>query len=126
MKSKMEIDAQDAFEINFFENLLKKDSKNPETLELLGGLYSKYEMANQALRIDRRLARISPQNPRVWYNLACTLCLLGREREALDSLRRAIELGYDDRNWLMQDSDFSSLKNHPEFQSLVEACGQSL
>ena len=51
----MEIDAQDAFEINFFENLLKKDSKNPETLELLGGLYSKYEMANQALRIDRTM-----------------------------------------------------------------------
>ena len=126
MDSEMEIDAQDAFEINFFENLLKKDSKNPETLELLGGLYSKYEMVNQALRIDRRLARISPQNPQVQYNLACTLCLLGRKREALESLRRAIELGYNDRNWLMQDSDLKSLKNHPEFQSLVEACGQSL
>lgn len=126
MYSEMEIDAQDAFEINFFENLLKKDSKNPETLELLGGLYSKHEMVNQALRIDRRLARISPQNPRVQYNLACTLCLLGRKREALESLRKAIELGYDDRNWLIQDSDFNSLKNHPEFQSLVEACGQSL
>jgi len=126
MDSEMEIDAQDAFEINFFENLLKKDSKNPETLELLGGLYSKYEMVNQALRIDRRLARISPQNPQVQYNLACTLCLLGRKREALESLSRAIELGYNDRNWLMQDSDLKSLKNHPEFQSLVEACGQSL
>lgn len=118
----MEIDAQDAFEINFFENVLKKNPKNPETLELLGGLYSKYEMANQALRIDRRLARISPLDHRARYNLACTLCLLDRKRDALESLRKAIELGYDDREWLMQDSDFDSLRSDPEFQALVEAC----
>lgn len=118
----MEIDAQDAFEINFFENVLKKDPKNPETLELLGGLYSKYEMANQALRIDRRLARLSPQDSRVHYNLACTLCIMGRKRESLEVLKKAIELGYDDYEWLMQDSDFNSLKSDPEFNRLIKSC----
>ncbi len=121
----MEIDAQDAFDINFFESVLKKDPKNPETLELLGGLYSKYAMANQALRIDRRLARISPRDPRAQYNLACTLCLLGRKRESLSTLRQAIELGFRDHEWLLQDADFESLRANPEFLSLVERCKAS-
>jgi len=121
----MDIDAQDAFEINFFENVLKKDPKNAETLELLGGLYSKYEMAKQALRIDRRLARVSPEDPRVHYNLACTLCVMGRRRESIEALKRAIDLGYDDYEWLVQDSDFNSLKSDPEFKALVEFCKSS-
>lgn len=115
----MEINAQDAFEINFFENVLKKDPKNPDALELLGGLYSKYEMVNLALRIDRRLARIAPSDERARYNLAATLCLLGRKREALNALRKAFELGYDDLEWLSQDSDFNKLKGHPEFESII-------
>ncbi|MDG2256793.1 MAG: hypothetical protein P8L49_17765 [Opitutaceae bacterium] len=115
----MEIDAQDAFDIKFFENALKRDPKSHEILELLGSLYSKYDMARQALRIDRCLARIHPEDPRIHYNLACSLSLLGRKREAVATLSRAIELGYDDMPWLLQDPDLLPLNNHSAFKSLV-------
>lgn len=115
----MEIDEQDAFDINFFENVLKRDPKNPEVLEFLGSLYSKYDMAQQTLRIDRRLTRISPTDPRIHYNLACSLCLLGRKREAVVALSRAIDLGYNDMAWLLQDPDLLPIKNYPGFQELV-------
>jgi tetratricopeptide (TPR) repeat protein len=116
----MQIDAQDAFDINFFQNVLKRDSKNREILELLGSLYSKYDMARQALRIDRRLVRIQPKDSRIHYNLACSLCLLGRKREAIESLSRAIQLGYDDMEWLLQDPDLNELRDHSGFQTLIE------
>ncbi|MDE0769259.1 MAG: hypothetical protein OSB19_12815 [Opitutaceae bacterium] len=115
----MEIDEQDAFDINFFENALKRDPKNPEILELLGSLYSKYDMAQQTLRIDRRLTRISPKDPRIHYNLACSLSLLGRKREAVATLSRAIDLGYNDMAWLLQDPDLLPIKSHPGFQKLI-------
>ena len=115
----MEIDAQDAFDINFFENVLKRDPKNRESLELLGSLYSKYEMARQALRIDRRLLRILPNDARIRYNFACSLSLLGRKRDAVASLKNAIDLGYDDMDWLLQDPDLNGLKGYSEFESLI-------
>lgn len=116
----MEIAAQDAFDINFFEKVLKRTPKDCETLELLGCLYSKYEMVRQALRIDRRLARILPDDPRIHYNLACSLSLLGRKREAIDTLSHAIRLGYDDMRWLLQDPDLHPLKAHSEFKTLID------
>ena len=32
---------------------------------------------------------------------------------------RAIELGYDDREWMQQDPDLEGLRNHPSFQKLL-------
>ncbi len=115
----MDIDVQDAFDINFFESVIKRNPKDVDALELLGGLYSKYGMAKQSLRIDRRLARILPSDARVQYNLACSLSLLGRKSDAVDSLSKALDLGYDDLSWMLQDPDLDQLKGYERFEDLV-------
>ena len=48
----MDIDVQDAFDINFFESVIKRNPKDVDALELLGGLYSKYGMAKQSLNLS--------------------------------------------------------------------------
>ena len=116
----MEIDAQDAYDINFFEKLRKRLPSDPQILEILAGLYAKYGMDQQALSIDRKLARLSPGDPRVRYNLACSLSLSGKTREAIAVLREAIELGYNDAGWLEKDRDLKALRELPEFIDLVE------
>lgn len=116
----MDIDAQDAFDINFFENTLKRDPSNLQILELLGSLYSKYEMAKQALRVDRRLVRLLPSDSRVRYNLACSLCLLGRKSDSIEALKEAFDLGYDDLEWLGQDPDLDEIRDHPQYRELLE------
>ncbi len=115
----MEIDAQDAFEILFFENVVRRDSTSSAALELLGGHYAKYGMTKQTLRVDRRLAKLCPQDPRIRYNYACSLSVMGRKTEAVAALRQAIELGYDDWNWLRQDPDLKPLQGCQEFEALV-------
>lgn len=115
----MQITAQDAFEILFYENLLKRDRKSEAALELLGGLYSKHGMAKQALRVDRRLARLRPDDERVRYNLACDLALLGRKREAVRELERCLAIGYRDWDWLLQDPDLKSLSGYEPFERLL-------
>lgn len=117
----MEIDPQDAFELNFYEAVARYNRKDVEALELLGSLYAKYNMARQALRIDRRLARLLPSDSRIQYNLACSLSLMGKKSDAVASLEEAIRLGYDDTEWMLQDPDLEALKGDPNYEALIQS-----
>lgn len=44
------------------------------------------------------------------YNTACTASLLGNVEKANDYLRRSIENGYIDLDWLIKDKDFDNLR----------------
>ncbi|MBI5771113.1 MAG: hypothetical protein HZA93_25280 [Verrucomicrobia bacterium] len=107
------------FEIAFYESVLRRDRTYTDVIELLGGLYTKQGRIADGLRMDRRLVKLHPANATAHYNLACSLALSKRNRDALRSLRRAIDLGYRDLEWMTQDPDLDSLKSHPEFESLV-------
>jgi non-specific serine/threonine protein kinase/serine/threonine-protein kinase len=50
------------------------------------------------------------------YNLACTLELLGKRTEALEALRRAVDLGWALN--LFADAHLASLHHDPEFEAL--------
>lgn len=115
----MEIDPKDAFEIQFFEAITKRNPSDHTALELLGALYSKYGQHKKTLRIDRRLVKQDNLNSRNHYNLACSLCVLDRKKEALDSLQTAIKMGYEDFDWLMKDPDLKSLHSLPEFEAIL-------
>jgi hypothetical protein len=71
------------------------------------------------LQVDEELARLMPENATVQYNLACSLALVGRLDPALDALERAVSLGYDDPNHLLEDEDISALWNEPRLRELV-------
>jgi tetratricopeptide (TPR) repeat protein len=60
------------------------------------------------------------------YNLACICAIQGRRREALDHLHAAIQAGFTDHRWLLEDGDLTSLRDDPEFQALVELARSGL
>ncbi len=107
------------FEMTFFESVLKRSPDYTEVIEILGGLYTKHGRISDGLKMDRKLVRYLPENATAHYNLACSLALSKRQADALKSLRRAIELGYEDIDWLRQDPDLSELKAHPDFESVI-------
>ena len=109
-----------AFEMGFFESVLRRAPQYTEVIEILGGLYTKHGRIADGLRMDRRLVRLLPANATAHYNLACSLALSKRRTEALRSLQRAVELGYRDFDWMAQDPDLEDLKEHPEFTALLE------
>ncbi len=109
-----------AFEMAFFESVLRRAPQYTEVIEILGGLYTKHGRIADGLRMDRRLVRLLPENATAHYNLACSLALLKRKGDALRSLQRAVELGYRDFDWMAQDPDLEDLKEHPEFAALLE------
>lgn len=109
-----------AFETAFYESVYRRDPSYPDVIELLGGLYTQQGRIADGLRMDRRLVRLQPENATAHYNLACSLALMKRRAEALRTLRRAIELGYDDRAWMERDGDLAGLHDSPEFRELLE------
>jgi len=112
--------AQDPeFEMRFFESVLKRDAGYTEVVEILGGLYTKHGRIADGLRMDRKLVRLLPDNATAHYNLACSLALSRRKRDALRSLHRAVELGYSDFDWMQQDPDLDGLKEDPGYTLLV-------
>jgi len=107
-----------AFETLFFESVFRRDRNYVEVIELLGGLYTQQGRIADGLKMDRRLVRLCPNNATAHYNLACSLALSHRPADALRTLRRAIELGYSDFDWMTKDSDLVSLHDRPEYKRL--------
>src|SRR5882672_3201776 len=109
-----------AFEIGFFESVLRREPDYIEVVEILGGLYTKQGRIADGLKMDRRLVKLQPANATAHYNLACSLALSKRRAAALNQLRQAVELGYRDFDWMQQDPDLEALKNHPAFRALLD------
>lgn len=108
------------FDVRFFESVLRRQPGYASVVEILGGLYTRQGRIADGLKMDRRLVRLRPGNPTAHYNLACSLALMKRRRDALQELRRAVELGYRDFDWMQQDPDLESLKAHPDFLALLD------
>lgn len=63
----------------------------------------------------------SPENDNAWVVLAAVQSRMGRVSEALESLRRAVELNPGRMRTLPQDQNFESLHEDPDFLRLVGA-----
>lgn len=111
---------QAEFEIEFFDSILDRDPDYVDVLRCQGELLSRKGYHERALAVDRRLAKLVPYDGVVHYNLACSLARNGLDDECLASLRRALERGYDDFEYLDLDADFESMRNDPRFTALVD------
>ena len=113
-------DQQLEFEIRFFEKLVQDKPDFVDAMIPLAAAYTRKGCLDRGLDMDRRLSRLLQNDPVVYYNLACSLALTGNPDDAMDALRRAVDLGYDDFEYLLKDSDLKSLRDHPQFQELLE------
>jgi tetratricopeptide (TPR) repeat protein len=109
------------FEIDFFERVLARRPDAVDVLRILAELVSRKGAVSRAVELDRRLAALLPEDFLAFYNLACSLARAGHADEAIDSLSRAILLGYDDLAHMEADPDLESLHDHPDFQALLGA-----
>ena len=114
------------FEIHFYEKLLTAYPDFIDVLIPLGDAYTRRGLFEKGLAVDQRLIQLKGQDPKAWYNLACSLSLLQRIDEALDALRKAFELGYNDLPFLNKDPDLMHLRQSPKFRVLLEAIASKL
>jgi len=102
--------------IQFMEGIVRRDPEYIEALQLLGDHYTQRGRYDQGLKVDERLSRLEPQNPLVFYNLACSYSLIGEVDLAATALEKALALGYRDFKWLAKEPSRLTLRKHPVFR----------
>jgi len=107
------------FEIGFFESLHRRMPKDVKTASILAHLYTEVGQVDDGLRMDRKLVRLTPEDPTAHYNLACSLALKKRFSDAVIALRAAVELGYKDFKWMREDPDLTELQEFPAYLRFI-------
>ena len=86
---------------------------------LLANLYAEFNRGDDAIRQVETAVTLRPGDANVLYNAACCYAILDQKPEAMETLQKAFDAGYGNREWVARDPDFSSLKDDPEFQRLI-------
>lgn len=53
-----------------------------------------------------------------FYNMACLFSLMGKKKQALLMLKKAIKAGYDDLRWIRKDKELDLIRNTKQFKRL--------
>ena len=113
-KEKRDLD----IEIDFLARLTRRAPTYVEALQVLGEDYTRRGRYAEGLEVDRRLAELCPDDPTVFYNLACSYALTDQPEEAYKALRAAVEKGYRDFRWMEEDPDLEKFRRHPLYRKL--------
>lgn len=105
-------------EIGFIERVVQRDPKYVEAWQVLGDDYTRRGRVVEGLQVDERLVQLRPEDPLVHYNLACSYSMTGQFEQAVDSLERALNLGYRDFRWLARDPDLENLRQHQLYRKI--------
>jgi tetratricopeptide (TPR) repeat protein len=114
--NKRELDVK----IGFMEGIVRRDPNYVDALQLLGDHYTQRGRFSEGLNVDVRLAQLEPQNPVVFYNLACSYSLTDQFDRAGEALEKAIQLGYEDFAWLSKDPDLKKFRKQPAFNDILK------
>ena len=93
------------FELDFFGRILARHPLYFEALRCHASNLAAQKRFKESLLIERRIIQIRPNDSLAHYNLACSHALLQQPDLALKNLRKALELGYDDFRYILQDRD---------------------
>jgi len=82
------------------------------------GYFADQEYEKAIAGLEEMLAEV-PDDPTSEFNLACAYALTGRKQDALEHLRRAVELDPEFRDNARTDSDLDSVRDDPEFSAIT-------
>jgi tetratricopeptide (TPR) repeat protein len=106
--------------IEFMEGVVRRDPDYVDALQLLGDDYTQRGRFTEGLNVDERLARLEPQSPLVFYNLACSYSLTEQFDRAAQALEKALSLGYRNFVWLAKDPDLKKFRAQPAYRDFKE------
>ena len=72
-----------------------------------------------AIREGAAALELSPGDPMMLYNCACLYSRLGETERALESLERAVAMGYENFRWMRHDPDLNAIRGEPRFVALT-------
>ncbi len=97
----------------------------PRGWELWAPLAPMYGAGRYAEVADALRATVEahPEYGMLFFNLSCCESLTGKRTEALEHLRRAIELAEEFRDSARSDADLDAIRDDPAFKDIVDGPG---
>jgi tetratricopeptide (TPR) repeat protein len=106
---------------------------NPQaTLPMVMSVADAYNRLNQPAKLQaalEKLTHLAPDSPEAWYDLAASHASMGQNSQALDALKKALDLNAkrvaqnpktnDIRTTLTSDPRFTKLRETPEYKALL-------
>jgi dienelactone hydrolase len=96
---------------------------NVQIFQEVATLFQQKNYKSAATRLEIA-AQLQPHDAGTRYVLARAYALDGRKKKALDSLREAVQRGFNDLANLKQNKAFDELRNEAEYKKLVEELEQ--
>lgn len=89
---------------------------NPRAYYLATAAFLMLDQREEARKWAEAALAIAPDDPSTRYNVACYFALAGETEKSLDLLETSIF----SRNWIENDPELDSLRNHPRYKALIE------
>ncbi|MFP4445254.1 MAG: tetratricopeptide repeat protein [Desulfosudaceae bacterium] len=89
-------------------------------LNRLANLYARHQRYADAAAVLKKMAGIVPKTPVVFYNLACMQARAGNREKAVNSLKKAIRLGYDKTDRIKTDPDLENIRDTGYYHHLIK------
>jgi tetratricopeptide (TPR) repeat protein len=100
-----------------FRRAADKDPGNPEAFGNIGAVSIIQERLDEGITATNRAIALDSHNYRWHVNLAELYSKKGEKSKALDSLEKAVSLGFRDRS-LLKKHDFKLIENDPRYLDL--------
>ncbi len=73
-----------------------------------------------ALKAGKNAEELSPDDPVMMYNLACLYSLLNEGDLAVEWLKKSVQHGRRDFEWMKRDPALMNIRNHPVYLELIQ------
>lgn len=103
------------------ERHIELNPDDPRALYMGANILCHIGRREQGLEWGDRALALDPEDAGVLYNTACLNAVAGRSEYAIELLEKAVQNGFGHREWIDNDPDVASLRDHPRFQALLNS-----
>ncbi len=102
------------------QNIIRQDNLPPDVILRVAQMYAQQNRGDLLATALERYLQKEPNNARVWLDFSATQAMLQRTNDALQSLRKAVELGGEPmRDIIRKDTRFNGLRENTTFKTIV-------
>jgi tetratricopeptide (TPR) repeat protein len=95
----------------------------PKFIQAMYGLvfvYSELKNLSKALDVLQNMRQIQPDNPEIYYNIACIYAKQNMSDKSIEWLKQSIEKGFNNWGLIKKDTDLANIRNTAFINELIK------